>query len=89
MKEITIVGNISIETEVKLCLRVVRFYFIQRSLVVGMNKILEVNIVEENVLELHVLEKLSQEDWDSSRLTDGYEQSIKRVKNWKWEVWSA
>jgi len=47
-----------------------------------MNKILEAKIVEENVLELRVLDRLSQVDWDSSRLTDGYEKSMERVKDW-------
>jgi hypothetical protein len=63
----------------------VRFDLIHRSLVADMNKILEAKIVEANVLVLHVLDRLYQVDWDSSRFTDGYEQSIERMKDWMWK----
>jgi hypothetical protein len=81
----TIMEKIVVETEVKLFLGMVRFDFIQRSLVAEVNKVLEVKITEENVLALHVLDRLSQVDWDSSRLIHGYEQSMERVKNWMWK----
>ena len=59
----------------------VRFDFVERSLVAEMNRVLE---AKENVMALHVLNKLYQVDWDCSRLTDGYEQPMERLKYWMW-----
>ena len=58
------------------------FDFVQRSLVVEMNRVLE---AKENVMALHVLNRLYKVDWDSSILTDGDEQPMERLHYWIWK----
>ena len=58
------------------------FDFVQRSLVVEMNRVLE---EKENVMALHVLNRLYQVDWDFSRLTDGDKQRMERFQYWMWK----
>ena len=60
----------------------VRFDFIQRILVVEINRVLE---EKENVMALHVLNRLYQMDWDCLRLTDRNEQPMERLHYWMWK----
>lgn len=71
----TIEENFAAENEGQICLNMVRFEFIQRSLVTKVNRVLE---VKANVMALRVLDRLFQVDWDSSRLTNGDEQSMEK-----------
>ena len=60
----------------------VRFDFVQRSLVAEMNRVLE---AKENVMALHVLNRLYKVDWDCLRLTNGDEQPMERLHYWMWK----
>ena len=53
----------------------VRFDFVQRSVVSKMNRVWE---AKTNVMEIHVLNRLYKVDWYFSRLTDGDEQPMQR-----------
>ena len=64
----------------------VRFYFLQRSLVVEMNRVLE---SKENVMALHVLNILYQVDWDCSILTDGDVTTYGEIALLDVEIWIA
>ena len=58
------------------------FDFIQRILVADMNRVLE---AKENVMALHVLNRLYKVDWDCSRFTDGDEQTMERLHYCIWK----
>ena len=64
----------------------VRFDFVQRSLFAKINRALE---AKENVMALHVLNRLYQVDWDCSILTDGDVTTYGEIALLDVEIWIA
>ena len=78
--EKTIMVNIE-KTLAKLCFGMIRFDSMQRSMVAKVKRVLESKIAEANMLILYIIDRESQVDWGSSRLSGGDEQPLERLKD--------